>query len=286
MSAPWHRPVLRDAHAEHALTQQGYVVLPLLGAAAAAQLLAQLNRQVPEFPDGFFASVHVQDAGLRTAVNALLMATFQPLMAAACLDSTLLGGAFINKAPGPRGVLPPHQDWNIVDESLHRSFNVWVPLVDTDAANGAIQVLPGSHRWLPTVRGPGIPCVYRQVHARLRAAMRLLPISAGEVLIYDHRLLHCSDMNTTRQPRPGAVMGLVPAEAAMLYHCPGEGGVLRYRSSVDFLLSGQTHRPPSGLQPEAVLAHDAAALDEDQLSQLMSQAAGGAVATQSPLQNA
>lgn len=265
-----HRSILHDAAAEQALTQQGYVVLPLLGATAAARLLAQLSQLVPVFPEGFYASVHTPDANLRAGVNALLMDTFRPLLEPVCVDATLLGGAFINKAPGPRGVLPPHQDWNIVDETLQRSFNVWLPLVDTDHANGAIQVLPGSHRWLPTMRGPNIPCVYRQVHAALRKAMRLLPIRAGEVLVYDHRLLHCSDENRTQHARPGAVMGMVPSEAELKHFGPFDGAIGQFRSSVERLIDLQTQPSSSQLQPERLLTHQPAAVDEDQLVCLMS----------------
>ena len=270
VSPPRHRPIMRDPVAEQALSWQGYVVLPLLGAAAAAQLLAQLRQKVPVFPEGFYASVHTSDVQLRSAVNVLLMDRFQSLIDQVCVDATLLGGAFINKSPGPRGVLPPHQDWNIVDETSQRSFNVWLPLIDTDPANGAIQVVPGSHLWLSTVRGPNVPCVYRQVHASLRKAMRLLPIRAGEVLVYDHRLLHCSDENRTPHARPGAVMGLVPAEAALKHYGPCDGGIGQYQSSVDQLISLQT-RPSSGLlQPEVVLTNQPAAVDETHLFRLMS----------------
>jgi len=264
-----HRPVLTDAAAERALTADGYTILSLISAAEAARLLDRIAEWVAEFPVGFYASVHATDVQ-RTGVNALLMATFRPLLAAVCRDDVLLlGGAFINKAPGPRGALPPHQDWNIVDESRHRSFNVWVPLVDTHAANGAISVIPGSHRWLPTIRGPNIPCIFRHVHPELHAAMKLLPMRVGQVLIYDHRLLHCSDINSTSDHRPGAVMGLVPAEAELMHYVVDGERIRQYRSNVDFLLSGRTHQGPDDLSPEAWLDHDDTPLRSEQLADFL-----------------
>jgi len=168
--------------------------------------------------------------------------------------------------------VPPHQDWNIVDESRHRSFNVWVPLVNTDAGNGAIQVIPGSHRWLPTVRGPNIPCVFRELHEHLRASMTLLPMVPGEVLIYDHRLLHCSGANLSPASRPGAVMGLVQAEAELKHYFAERTQVRRYRSNVEFLMSGRTHLPPDSLCPEVLFDHDTAALGAEQLKRILSSA--------------
>ncbi|QNN69126.1 phytanoyl-CoA dioxygenase family protein [Thermomonas carbonis] len=259
---------MADADAERSLTRDGYVVLRLLSAVAVQRLLDELSGWVPDFPDGFYASVHAPDAGLRATVSAHLLATFRPLLASACREERLLGGAFINKAPGPRGALPPHQDWNIVDERHHRSFNVWVPLVGTHAENGAIQVLPGSHRWLPTVRGPNIPCVYRELHEELRALMTILPMLPGDVLIYDHRLLHCSAANLGAAPRPGAVMGLVPAEAELKHYFAEGDQVRRYHSDVQFLLSGQTHLPPARLCPEVLFDHDTTALGGEQLKRI------------------
>ena len=245
------------------------MVLPLWTASDARQLLDELRQRVPAFPDGFYASVHVADASLRAAVNARLMAVFQPRLASVCRSARLLGGAFINKAPGPRGVLPPHQDWNIVEEGPHRSFNVWAPLIDTDADNGAIQLIPGSHHWQATVRGPNIPCGYRLVQEQLRKAMRLLPIRAGEVLIYDHRVLHCSDANDTPHHRPAVVMGLVPEEADLKHYFGMAGRVHRYRSSVDFLLGGQTHLRPDSLMLEDQFDYDPAPVDPQQLAQFL-----------------
>lgn len=48
--------------------------------------------------------------------------------------------------------------------------------------------------------------------------MKLLLMRVGQVLIYDHRLLHCSDINSTSDHRPGAVMGLVPAETELMHY--------------------------------------------------------------------
>lgn len=264
-----HRPLMVDANAERALTADGYAILPLLSTSDVEQLLDRLTEWVPDFPEGFYASVHVPDDRLRAGVNALLMTTFRPLLANLCRDASLLGGAFINKAPGPRGALPPHQDWNIVDESRHRSFNVWVPLVDTSAVNGAISVLPGSHHWLPTVRGPNIPCIFRQSHPQLRSAMKLLPMRAGEVLIYDHRLLHCSDVNRTQAHRPGVVMGLVPTEADLKHYVVDGDRICQYRSSVEILLDLQTHKRPDSLSPESLLDYDSTPLSHERLAELL-----------------
>lgn len=255
------------------------MVLPLWTAGEARQLLDELRQWISTLPDGFYASVHAPDGSLRAAVNARLIAVFQSRLAAISHSARLLGGAFINKSPGPRGVLPPHQDWNIVDEAQHRSFNVWAPLIDTDADNGAFQLIPASHHWHHTVRGPNIPCGYRLVHEHLRKAMKLLPMRAGEVLVYDHRLLHCSDANHTPQHRPAVVMGLVPEEANMKHYFGVAGRVLRYRSSVEFMLGGQTHLRPDHLMLEEQFDYDPEPVGPLQLAQFLAGSAPANIST-------
>ncbi len=103
----------------------------------------------------------------------------------------------------------------------------------------------------------------------LHAAMKLLPMRVGQVLIYDHRLLHCSDINSTSDHRPGAVMGLVPAEAELMHYVVDGERIRQYRSNVDFLLSGRTHQGPDDLSPEAWLDHDDTPLRSEQLADFL-----------------
>jgi hypothetical protein len=99
--------------------------------------------------------------------------------------------------------------------------------------------------------------------------MKLLPMSQGDVLIYDHRLLHCSAVNLGLASRPGAVMGLVPAESELKHYFAEGDRVRQYRSDVEFLMSGRTHLAPDSLCPEGLVDHDATPISAEQLERML-----------------
>ena len=93
---------------------------------------------------------------------------------------------------------PPHQDWRSMQGSLD-SVVVWVALVDVDAALGALEFVPRSHRrGLLTERfengfGQTTEYVDRDFE---RAEMR-----AGDALFFSSFLVHRSGTNTTEAIR-------------------------------------------------------------------------------------
>ncbi|CAM6004738.1 unnamed protein product [Sphagnum balticum] len=153
------------------------------------------------------------------------------------------------RAKGEKGILTPHQDWNIVDEDKFRSFNIWVPLVDLSDDNGVICVMPGSHTWRKTYRSANIPTAYAEREQEFWASMQRLYMKAGEALIYDHRLIHASGANTTDEIRLACVYGIIPQGAEMLYYHGKDAQTVEvYKSNPEFFLYGNIFEGPKGLE--------------------------------------
>lgn len=89
---------------------------------------------------------------------------------------------------------PPHQDWRSMQGSLN-AMVVWVPLVDVNAALGALEIVPGSHLWglLPSEQDEW----YRKVADADRFAYQAVEVSAGDALFFSAFLLHRSGNNVT-----------------------------------------------------------------------------------------
>ena len=163
-------------------------------------------------------------------------------------DCNPLGGSYIAKGKGDKGILTPHQDWNIVDEDKFRSFNIWVPLVDLTDDNGVICIIPGSHKWQKTYRSANIPTVYHDREEEFWKTMTRLYMKKGEALIYDHRLIHASGTNITDEIRLACVFGIIPNGAEMIYyHQKDQSTIEVYRSGPDFFLYGNIFEGPVGL---------------------------------------
>lgn len=88
-----------------------------------------------------------------------------------------------------------HQDWRTMQGSLD-SVIVWIPLVDIDQRLGAIEVIPGSHKWglLPADIIEG----YGQLRRKVDAASRItVEVAAGDALFFSALLVHRSGTNIT-----------------------------------------------------------------------------------------
>jgi ectoine hydroxylase-related dioxygenase (phytanoyl-CoA dioxygenase family) len=88
-----------------------------------------------------------------------------------------------------------HQDWRSMQGSLD-AVVVWVPLVDIDRSLGALEVIPGSHRWglLEADMVDGYGHVKEEVD---RSRLRPLEVRAGDALLFSAFLVHQSGTNTT-----------------------------------------------------------------------------------------
>jgi ectoine hydroxylase-related dioxygenase (phytanoyl-CoA dioxygenase family) len=126
-------------------------------------------------------------------------------------DIGLEGGFLLAKWPGADFRVPWHQDGAGTDMELDpaRSVTVWLALTEATAANGALCVIPGSHRhgYLPTRRED----LHGGQHGRALTtdvppgspAPVVVELAAGQALVMDVRLLHSSPPNTTSRPRIG-----------------------------------------------------------------------------------
>ena len=61
-------------------------------------------------------------------------------------DFFLWGTQFFSKEPGDGKTTPWHQDAFYWPLSPHKAVTVWLAFSDSDEGNGAMMVVPGSHR--------------------------------------------------------------------------------------------------------------------------------------------
>jgi hypothetical protein len=112
-----------------------------------------------------------------------------------------------------------------VDELEFCSAAIWIPLIDVNEENGCFGLVEGSHRVTNIIRGPGIKQssslerdkVWEKRHGKL------IPMKAGDAIIYNHALLHYSPPNKTKAARPALNLSMVPLTADWIHYCKPEG---------------------------------------------------------------
>ena len=109
---------------------------------------------------------------------------------------------FMNKPAGRGTVLPWHQDrWTHIDRDP--LVTIWTALDNTSAANGCVQIIPGSHHALVNPDHPwGFLAEEQQAAINDDDAVDV-ELKAGEVMLLHNWLLHRSGVNSTDGPRRG-----------------------------------------------------------------------------------
>jgi hypothetical protein len=240
--------MMLNADRENELANQGYSIFPFLNQEHISRLTEYYFSSQKETPDFFYSSTHSKDLAFRKNTSEFIKEVIKDLLPSALRNYRLLGGAFVVKPPNGKGLLPPHQDWNIVDEAKTRSYNLWIPIIDVTVENGAVFVLKGSHSKMQTYRGPGIDSIFKHIEKEVWEALEPLPMKAGHALLYDHALLHGSPANQTDKIRLGIVCGIIPEEAEMQLYFGDQQQVTAYRTDENFFLEKDPLKGPDGLQ--------------------------------------
>jgi ectoine hydroxylase-related dioxygenase (phytanoyl-CoA dioxygenase family) len=123
-------------------------------------------------------------------------------------DVVLWNSVFFCKGPGGRQV-PWHQDRDFLFLDPCVNVAAWVAIDPSRAANGCLQVIPGSH----TRQVPHVPRAWKHQFIA-RADPRFVdetravdvPLEAGEFILFHKDLLHHSATNLTLQRRLGLVV--------------------------------------------------------------------------------
>lgn len=240
---------------QEAFDRLGYLRVPFLDDAALAELRDLWQEVGPTSVDGIWSNIH----DLEPDVNRRIDETIRRLFArpaAQVFDQARLGGSsFLVKGTGPDSASTPHQDWNNVEEDRTLSVSIWVPLVDVDESNGALQVIPGSHRCRPSIRSLDTPSLYLDFTDELEPYLQAVPARAGDAVLYAHNLFHGSRPNHSERIRVSAVAGVTHEQSRLVHyrrvddHSPDTFDVFEVES--DFYFSGIPDMTAGRIPPTA-----------------------------------
>ncbi len=177
------------------------------------------NNHVGEY--GFHVSMDNRDydfvKGVIDKLEAVVFSKAKSIFA----PCQMFTASYVVKEPRMNSFVPPHQDWSFTDDKEFNSVTVWTALMDTDINNGAMAVLPGSHKWFTGPRAspsPGYITPFQAYGMDLFPYMKLIPMKAGETLIFENKTLHASPPNNSNAPRIGVGIGVSQAEAPLLHY--------------------------------------------------------------------
>lgn len=188
-------PVFRDSAHQAEFEKKGYIILPFYNDQEIAELVDLYHSLHPQDEKGFFPSTFSRDKNYRQAADREIRRVCSRSIDAYCQDIKVMCGSFIVKSPGPDSGMCVHQDMSLIDESRFTGINIWVPLCDLTIENGALFVIPGSHRILPTYRSSSIPEFFAPVMDEIIDYLQPVLIPAGHAVFFDQSIIHYSPPN-------------------------------------------------------------------------------------------
>lgn len=240
---------LRDLGLQQQLQERGYAVVPFLEKNEVEEVTAFYNSNLPAQRNAFHTTHFFTDREYKRAVNDFLVTKVQRAFHKCVVDGYV--GVFANfmvKEPNADSLMPLHADWCYVDEPQHNSYAIWVPLTDTDTNNGCLCVIPYSQHLVKDIRGPRILQWNYPVNESLIKEMGLpVPVKAGEAIIYNHRLMHYSGVNESKEARVAFNVSVVPSNVPIIHYAmpEGESEILKFAvSGSDFFLEYDNFKTP------------------------------------------
>jgi hypothetical protein len=195
--------VFKDDALQEQMERNGYVVLPFYTPQEVEQLMEIFHKlHSGGSVEGFFSSTFSMDTNYREVANQAIIDICRRSMEEYLTDYKTFCACYLVKASDNKNALSVHQDMTLVDEQKFSGFNIWAPLINLNENNGPLQVLPGSHRIVPTLRGSTIPGIYEDTHEYLRQYMKTLYLKAGEAVVFDQSIIHASPNNVSGELRP------------------------------------------------------------------------------------
>ncbi len=211
--------LIKDGNANQILEDKGFVVMPLLNEEEVQQLLALFENNLPVIDNLYYASIDSKDDEYKRIVDEGIRAIIKKPLEQLLKPFELMTGNFIVKKPGKNSLVYVHTDWTFTEEFDGSPLVIWIPLHNVDKKNGALEVIEGSHKLVPKVRGPGVPNTLLPYHKFIRRKFaKLVPMNAGEVLFFKSNLIHCSPPNLSKQTRVAIRIEVLPVGRKMIIY--------------------------------------------------------------------
>lgn len=214
------RTTFADPELQASLRDAGYATAPLLDPSEVADLHRSIAEIRPnlDFPVSgltqifYHASFLSPDLAYRRRALDIVRDALLPKLRTILPHYRAIAGGLLVKAPHS-GEVGLHCDWTSTRDLGDVNIAIWCPLVDVDDDNGALRVIPGSHKLVDNIVAAGITGYWHDYEEELKARTIPVPLAAGEAMFFDVSLLHWSRENRSDALRPVANLLCVHEES-------------------------------------------------------------------------
>ncbi|BAQ61812.1 hypothetical protein GM3708_2218 [Geminocystis sp. NIES-3708] len=207
------------------IKRDGYTIVEFLDYQEIIDIQHFYDSLSHNFNSGFAPTMISNDIHYRQLINSRLKKILAQKMSHFFKSYRLCHWSFLVKqAQRLDSTLGLHYDWSFVDKEKFNSLNIFCPLIDVDNSNGCLKVVKGSHNLNNKPWGVFMDFPYKHLLSIIEDKyLTELPIKAGEAVIFDTRVFHCSPPNQTKTERVVLSGIMIPINSTMrYYHCDTE----------------------------------------------------------------
>jgi hypothetical protein len=221
-------PQFNDPDVGERFRRQGFAVAPLLQPEEVAALRASLDAVMQDFGIGGegggghrqgYISYYNDDPAYQERVARCVRDALEPTLARVVQGYRVSAGGAFFKPPGADGA-GVHCDFNATADAQAVTFTLWCALDDADEANGAMCMLPGSHKVSGQIIGPGTKPYFHRYPDKIKARSVPVPVRAGDAVMFQTGMIHWSFPNRTEGMRPAAHIVAVPEGVRHVIYIP------------------------------------------------------------------
>ena len=214
--------MFKNQHLKNKFLKKGYCSFPLLSKQQINSLKDIYNNykdQHNQSKEKFRGTGWIESVSVREVINTIAAPVMEEALNTHFQGHQILGYNFLIKEKGHESAVPLHQDWTYVNEEEFFSMNIWVALEDITPNNGALFLIPYSHKIFSGYLrpSPSYPIPFEKIKRLLTLFKRSVFLKAGECVCFDNRTIHGSSPNMSDTERLVLVTTIFPVEAKLLH---------------------------------------------------------------------
>jgi hypothetical protein len=202
----------------------------------------------PKSNIGVFHTLYSTDLIYRSKLNLALNSILKPTYDVLFTNYKVTANLVIVKFFREDSAFGIHQDTTGLDEDKFVPINVWIPLQDTAIDNGCLCIVPKSQNFAFPYRGTSFKGQFDDVTEEIIPFLLPIKMKAGDILIFDNRVLHYSPPNSSKMPRVVVMSGIFHKDADIItcFKNDNQSPIELYKQSDDYLLTykGFKTEPP------------------------------------------
>lgn len=215
--------ILKQAHLNEILLRDGYVLLDADMHKEVAEIERYIRTHFKLPHKGFYYSLLNNDPAKNKEINDHINLILEPFYQEFFTECRILTQSFLAKMAHTQDELFLHQDWSYTDETKYQASNIWIPLRDVTAQDGAMFFLPGSHLWLRNLRSGSLPTLRASYTEFPPHAISTIEMRRGQVLVFHPAVFHGSHPNTSAEDRIVVTATAFQHSAPFLYYDLDQG---------------------------------------------------------------